>query len=171
MKRLLTLAIALSTLFAAESLMAQKSGQRGWNQANALPVPGFQQQNAGPRIFALIPDLTEDQKEKITDLHIKTQKAVLEHQDNLAKLQIDKRAAMRDSDPNLKKINTLIDKMSAERVTIQKLRAENHLNVRNVLTEDQQAVFDTMMPRRGGQRGQGMRGPRSGQRGNCIFNK
>lgn len=171
MKRLLTLLIALSTIFAAESLMAQKSGQRGWNQADARPGFGMsQQQNAGPRIFMVIPDLTETQKEEITTLHTKTLKAVQPHQDNLAKLRIDKRAAMRADNPNQKQINNLIEKMADERVAIQKLRAENHLNVRNTLTDDQKAVFDTMMARRGGQNGRGVRGNRGANRANCIYN-
>jgi Spy/CpxP family protein refolding chaperone len=171
MKRLLTLFIALSTIFAAESLMAQKSGQRGWNQSDARPGYGMQQsQNNGPRIFAVISDLTEAQKEEITTLHTKTIKAVQPHQDNMAKLGIDKRAAMRADNPSQKEINKLIEKMSDERVAIQKLRAENHLNIRNVLTADQKVVFDTKMHRRGGQNGPGMKGNRGGKRANCIYN-
>ena len=109
---------------------------------------------------APIPDilgLSDEQKNQIADLRLKLQKEILplraEIQSKMAELKI----LQTEANANLKKIDGKIDEISKIKARIQKARIRHRLEVRKLLTPEQQKIFDTqsLMGKRHGHKGMG----------------
>ena len=80
-----------------------------------------------------------------------------DHEEVLIKLRAKQQSAQlvlrklkRADEPNKKKIYAQIDKVGAARVAIDKARANHHLEIRKVLTDEQFDIFQSKMARKGG---------------------
>lgn len=103
--------------------------------------------------FGMAPDkglnLTKKQQEQITKLRTQTQTKAIDLRADLEKLQLELRGQLRADRPNKKAIDATVDKIAAKRGALQKLRLNNHLDVRAVLTPEQRELFDSRSSKRG----------------------
>jgi Spy/CpxP family protein refolding chaperone len=125
-----------------------------------------------------IPDLTEDQMQEITRLRTAHLGEMQSYRDQIDINRIQYRSLMREG-ADMGAINSNIEERAEIRTQMEKKQAEHHRSVRNILTEDQRALFDAA-PRGGigrtgsgpaaGTRGRGaFNNPGAGQRGICPF--
>lgn len=114
-----------------------------------------------------IPDLTEDQQQKIEALRVVHLKEMTGFRNQMDELRARKRTLM-SSDADLKEVNTVIDQMTELQNKKMKQSAKHRQDVRNILTDEQKVYFDSM-PRKG--RGHGKGYARTGRgSGNCNYN-
>ena len=107
--------------------MNQKQGQ-GMNQM------GFCQ---------MIPDLTEDQENKIEALRLEQMKASTAFRNQKNELMAKKQTLMASDNSDLKEINAVIDQMTDIHNKMMKASAKHHQDVRNLLTDEQKVIFDS----------------------------
>ena len=116
-----------------------------------------------------LPDLTDEQKEKIADLRTEHMKVMLQKrnqvQEKMAKLRTLETAEKAD----LNAINGLIDEVSDVKADIAKLQAAHRQKVRSLLTDEQRVIFDSRPGKGPHGTGHGHFGKRSGE-GNCRWN-
>ena len=115
----------------------------------AQPGPGNHRGAGYPVNTTAIPNLTEEQEQKITAMHTSHQKEVL----NL-RYDLDIKAAtlqkLKSADnPDMSLINKTIDEMGALRTEIEKKNAVLGTSIRKILTEEQKIAWDTRMTHRG----------------------
>lgn len=113
-----------------------------------------------------IPDLTEDQQTKIETLRVSHLKEMNAYRNQMNELRAKKNTLMSTDGSDLKNINSAIDQMTDVHNKMMKASAKHHMDVRNLLTDDQKVYFDSM-PKHGHGKGRGM--GREG-RGNRNFN-
>lgn len=97
-------------------------------------------------------NLTEKQQAKMAELRLALQKELLplrtELQGKTAELQLLKTEAS----PNFNKIDQVIDQIEKIRSKIQKARTRHQMSIRNILTPEQQKLWDSRMLRQAGHR-------------------
>jgi Spy/CpxP family protein refolding chaperone len=117
----------------------------------------------------MIPDLTEEQENKISELRTSHMKNMLEDRNLLNENRAKLRTLQTQDNPDMDAIHSLIEEMGKIRTEMQKERASHHQEIRSMLSEEQKLYFDKHLMRQGrgtyskGFRGHGMRG--SGYRG------
>jgi Spy/CpxP family protein refolding chaperone len=123
-------------------------------------------------------NLTPEQEEKIEDLWIARMDKMTAFQDQMMKLQLEMNTLMRDPKADAKKIEGLIDRMSALRAEHQKEALRHRQSVESVLTPEQLATLQTfrgrfagrgLMPGRGGVGMGRMPGMRGTGGGYCLL--
>jgi Spy/CpxP family protein refolding chaperone len=97
-----------------------------------------------------IPDLTEDQKEKIEKLNLEFEKKTLQKHNLIGEKEAQLRTAITQSDVVLDKTDKLIDEISSLRSEIRKERVRTDAKIRELLTDDQKVMFDRMRSHRSG---------------------
>lgn len=112
-----------------------------------------------------IPDLTEDQEQKIEALRVVHLKEMTSFRNQMDELRAKKRTLITSDNSNMNEINSVIDQMTDVHNKMMKASAIHRQDVRNLLTDDQKVYFDAM-PRHGRGHGRGM--GRAG-RGNRNF--
>ncbi|MEO1021324.1 MAG: Spy/CpxP family protein refolding chaperone [Bacteroidota bacterium] len=122
------------------SVLAQPAMQRGNQQ-------GRQGERGPMAMLERIPDLTDQQKEDIKAIMLVGQKEHLPIRNTLA----EKRAALRSLNTSDNydeaQANALIEEIKELEGQQMKNRMEQHQQIRALLTEDQQVVFDTITSR------------------------
>jgi len=107
------------------------------------------------RPFAAL-DLTEEQQEQLNALHLEHYKEMKPLRNQMAELRLKKRNLMSEDNADLKAINKVIDEQTALSNKIQKMMAENQLETKKIMTEEQLMKLDQM--RALGKAGRGPRG-------------
>jgi Spy/CpxP family protein refolding chaperone len=107
------------------------------------------------RPFAAL-DLTEEQQEQLNALRLEHYKEMKPLRNQMEELRLKKRNLMSEDNADLKAVNKIIDEQTALSNKMQKLAAENRLETRQVLTEEQRMNLDQM--REFGQGRQGRNG-------------
>jgi Spy/CpxP family protein refolding chaperone len=124
----------------------------------------FAQQGMG-RNACRIPDLSGDQKTRIETLRTQQLTSSTQYRARMDELRARQHSLRIAENPDMGAINNVIDQMERLRAEHLKQR-ENHIQqVRNILTPEQKAIFDSnaMNMRQG--RGPGFDRPREGRRG------
>jgi Spy/CpxP family protein refolding chaperone len=93
-----------------------------------------------------IPNITEEQTQKITELRTAHLKSVTEHRNKIDELKARKRSLMTADNPDMKAIDKVIDEMSALKTEHLKRNARHHQAIRSLLTEEQRVHFDARAP-------------------------
>lgn len=114
-----------------------------------------------------IEGLTDEQIEAISAMRTTRLEQGVQHQARMDALRAQKRELMVQPNPDMSRVNGLIDQMADIRTAHMKEAAAHRQDIRNLLTEEQRTHFDQMALRpmgRGGmgqgmgfQRGSGMR--------------
>ena len=147
-----------SILMAALTLFA------AYGMVNAQPEGGGMDGMHGKMIEKL--KLTDQQQEKLQDLMIQHQKDIVPKQADLKLAKIGLKEIMMKSDINEKAALDQMDKISAIKAQIAKLKLQHLLAARKILTADQLKEFKQMHRMMGfGRRGRGpgrMGGPMMG---------
>lgn len=117
--------------------------------------------NRGEMMMQVLPDLTDEQKEKIKELRLGLMKEALPIRNQIAE-NWAKLKTISTADPvDMKAIDKLIDENSILQASLKKEKAANHQEVRKLLTDEQRIVFDSRA-------GRGDRfGRRNFMKGNC----
>ncbi|NIP42084.1 MAG: Spy/CpxP family protein refolding chaperone [candidate division Zixibacteria bacterium] len=114
------------------------------------------------------PEFTTEQREQMDELRAEHQKEMIPLRADLRVLQVELRELIRN-DASQSEINSKLDEIGALKTRISKMRMENHLNMRNILTDEQKEFFKDhprmMRFMHDGMRGKGDRG--RGFHGEC----
>ena len=104
--------------------------------------PHGKQKMQGQNACMNIPDLSDDQKEKIQDLRTAHMKEVMPLKNKLNEKRAHLKTISTGDNADINKIYAAIDEMSKIRTDIQKKGAKHRQDIRKVLTEDQRVFFD-----------------------------
>lgn len=151
-KKVTVLAIAV-LMFAGSNLYAQ----RGRNYSTQGKGYGQSQ------ICMMLPDLTEEQQNKIEAFRLAHLKEMTTHRNQMNELRAKKQTLMTSDNADMKEINAVIDQMTEVHNKMMKTSAKHRQDVRSQLTDEQKVYFDSR-PMRG--RGQGKGFGRGHGRGN-----
>ncbi len=97
-------------------------------------------------------DLTDEQQSKMADLRLALQKELLPFQTELQSKMADLRLLKTENSPNLNRIDQVIEQAEKIRTDIQKARARHQVEVRKMLTAEQQKLWDSRTLREPGHR-------------------
>ncbi|MBC8376475.1 MAG: periplasmic heavy metal sensor [FCB group bacterium] len=97
--------------------------------------------------------LTDEQEDQMQNLRYSQEKSLIGLKADLKTAQLDLKKLKRADEPNKKKIHAQIERVGKHRIAIDKARADHHLEVRKVLTEDQFKIFQKKMRAKAGHRG------------------
>ena len=101
--------------------------------------------------------LTIEQEDQMQNLRYDFEKVQITLKANLKTEQLELKKLKQADEPNKKKIHAQIEKVGDERVALEKARADHHLEIRKVLTEDQYKIFKKKMKGKAGRQGHHMR--------------
>ncbi len=152
--------ILTGMILIASTLFVNAQRGRGYNN----PDRPMMKQNCQ------IPDLTDTQEEKIKDLRTSHWNEMKEFRADMNILRAERQKLEVSGNPNAKAIDAKIDEMGKLRTQMQKASNHHRLAVRELLTDDQKAWFDSRNHRRGGKgfgRGHGRRGHGAGYGAGC----
>lgn len=93
-------------------------------------------------------NLTTDQIKQIEQFRNEFLKEQIDLRAAMQKMRIDLQELLRADDPDQKAINSLLDEIQDKELTMNKLRVAHHLQVRELLTDEQKALFDQHSLRR-----------------------
>lgn len=99
-------------------------------------------------MMADLPDLTEEQKSQIKDIKEAGKKSSEASRKNLRAIREQIFAEKESENPDLNKINGLIDKASLIKADIEKNRTAAEMKMRSILTPEQQKVLDAKQKER-----------------------
>ncbi|MDZ7331292.1 MAG: Spy/CpxP family protein refolding chaperone [candidate division KSB1 bacterium] len=107
--------------------------------------PGFHHQ---PWMSSL--NLTDEQKNKVAELRLAFQKELLPLRTELQSKAAELQLLETEATPNLNQIDRLIDQIEQIRTKIHKARVRHQMAIRNILSPEQQKVWDSQMLRLSG---------------------
>lgn len=88
-------------------------------------------------------NLTEEQQSKMADLRLAHQKEILPLRTELQGKMAELRLLKTEPNPNLNKIDQVIEQTEKIRTKLQKTRARHQLEIRKILTPEQQKLWDS----------------------------
>jgi len=117
------------------------------------PPPGQENEHFGPPHmmippmqqaghFPEIPDLTEEQKEKIKELEINFMKEALPIKNQIGEREAHLRTLSTDEEADMNAINSIIEEIGELNILLMKKQAAKHQEIRKILNEDQRIIFD-----------------------------
>lgn len=134
--------LLIALIFASGSeLYAQRGNGQGMRQ--------------GMNYCQNIPNLTDKQSDKLTDLQTEHQKKMLNYRNQLNEKQAKLRTLQSESPAKLTTINKTIDELGDIRTDMAKERAAHRQAVRSELSEEQRTWYDSHHARRGQGYGRG----------------
>ncbi|OGC43530.1 hypothetical protein A2Y85_01880 [candidate division WOR-3 bacterium RBG_13_43_14] len=98
----------------------------------------------------MIPDLTDEQKEKIETLKVEHMGKMLPLKNEMGEKQARLQTLTTAEKVNMSEVNKLIDNIGALCTKIMKLQAQHRQDVRELLTDKQRLIFDAQEPGMGG---------------------
>lgn len=153
-------------LFLSLNISAQRNN-RGTQQGNCFNLP----------------ELTQEQENKINELRTDRLQESTAHRAKMDELRAQKRSLSIAEKPDVSKINSIIDEMAALRADHMKSLEQHRQSVREILTPEQRAVYDSRPNMRNRANGKGYNRPGQGRgrgqnqggfgygggRGNCPY--
>ncbi|MCG8700334.1 MAG: periplasmic heavy metal sensor [Bacteroidales bacterium] len=109
------------------------------------PKQGMENKHRGP--LAGIPSVTEEQKAEVKELFLEHKKQAQITRLDLEQKRLDLKKLTMTDKSNSKAIDTKIDEIFALKASQAKLRNKLHNDIRNVLNDEQKAVFDMKVQR------------------------
>jgi len=87
-------------------------------------------------------DLTDEQKGKIDEIKLATSKKSIQRQNKINELEAQLRTSITQDIVDKNKVNTLIDEIGKLKAENRKDRMDDHLKIRELLTDKQKVIFD-----------------------------
>lgn len=164
MKRKITsigkMMMVLSGLILSVSLMAQRGYGTGRYAQNRPGTGRFAQNRLGTGLYChAIPDLTDEQEQKIDDLRTAHMKEMNSYRSDLTIKRAELQKLQTADNADINKINSKIDEIGKIKTEMSKSRAAHLQKVRGLLTDEQRVLFDSRPNRR---KGPGMKMGRGG---------
>jgi len=136
-KNILSRSLLIIMMIAAMSMSTTVFAQgRGNGQ-------GMKKGKQTEQMMKQIPDLSDEQMDKIKNLRIEMMKQITPLQAELQELKAHLRTLSVAEEADMKAINKTIDKISALQGKIMKIHAKFRQDVRSVLNDKQRVVFDS----------------------------
>ena len=165
------LTILAGLIFLSASIFAQGNYRNQGNfngQGQGLRYQNnFDGQGQGLRyqgdMFMNIPDLTDDQKTKITDMRAANMKEMLPLRNKLREKQAHLNTISTGDNVNMTDVNKTIGEVGAIKIDMAKKRASQRQEVRKILTDDQRVFVDMRSGRNGNRHGGNNRGGYGGR--------
>ena len=124
--------------------------------ASASLAFGQSEMRQGPGPSQMLPQkLDPEQREQIMKLREEFQPQAIDLRADLQKLRLTLRQHIRKDKPNMRTINSTVDQIAAKRGALEKLRVNQHVKVRALLTPDQRRSFDARPFTQGNDRAKG----------------
>lgn len=95
-----------------------------------------------------IPDLTDDQKAQIKEIHQAARKQLEPQREETKKLRMKMMELKSADNPDQKQINELIDRQAKVKAEMMKSRTASELKIRGILTPEQRKAFDAKQKER-----------------------
>ena len=92
--------------------------------------------------FSNIPDLTEEQEAQIEEKRVPHMKEMQEYYNKLNEKRAKLRTLQAKDNPDMDKINSVIEEMGEIRIEKHKARAKHYQEVRSLLNDEQKVYFD-----------------------------
>ena len=89
-----------------------------------------------------IPNLTDDQKQKIDQLNLTFDKNTMQFHNDIREKEAHLHTLLTQDNADTNQINKLIDDIGSLRTKIRKERVATNLKIRGLLTDDQKVAFD-----------------------------
>ncbi len=135
---------SLLIVFSALNLTAQnKRGNKGHMKGDK---PRMEQQDSKRQG---IPNLTEEQRDKIKEIRISFKQTSQELTNKLKELEAKLHSLKTTEKPDMKAIYAQIDKISGVKVKIEKKRADMEQDIRKLLNKEQKLFFDNHLNKDG----------------------
>lgn len=115
--------------------------QPGPNPEGPKGPRGMQEKHRGN----FIPDLTEDQKAQMKELHIANKKETSMLMLDIEEKRIQLKKLLAVESPDMKAVENKLDEIFELKKKAALLKIKNHQEVRNLLTDDQKVVLDMKM--------------------------
>lgn len=106
----------------------------------------------------MLPDLTEEQKEKMKELKLKVMEESLPLKNQLNENKAKYRTLSTASEVDMKAIDKLVEESGKLETELKKKAAVNHQEIRKILTDEQRIIFDSRTGHRMGERMRRSRG-------------
>jgi Spy/CpxP family protein refolding chaperone len=106
-------------------------------------INAFGQRGNGNRGACILPDLSQEQQEKIESIRTIQLNASSQHRAKMNELRARKQSISIADNPDMNKINVIIDEMEKLRSEHFKANAAHRQDIREILTEEQRAIFDS----------------------------
>jgi Spy/CpxP family protein refolding chaperone len=100
-------------------------------------------------------NLTEAQQAQMKNLHLARTEKSLKHRNQMEALRVKKQGLMLEKNPNQAAVNAVIDEMTALQNVQMKERFAHRQEVRQMLTDEQRVIFDSMTSGRKNMKGRG----------------
>ncbi|MFH0894418.1 MAG: periplasmic heavy metal sensor [Bacteroidota bacterium] len=113
------------------------------------------QKGPGCGMMMCIPNLTEDQKAKISKLHATHKKEMMLAKAITKEKEAHLKVLMLAETPDMVAINKTIDEIGASKADAMKKKVAFQMEVRKLLTEEQKLAFDQCIAEKGGKCGKG----------------
>ncbi len=132
-----TLAGLLLIVTGMQTIQAQPSHNRNHDKHEMRGQQRHQHPMSG------IPDLTEEQKDKIKSLHVDHMKSILPLENQLDEKKARLKSLTTAENVNLEKVDEVIDEITSIDNKIMKSRVRHGQDIRNILTEEQRIIFNS----------------------------
>ena len=96
-----------------------------------------------------IAGLNEEQKKKMKEIHLRTEKDLMPLQNQVAEKRAHLKTLSTSDKPNMEEVNKTIDEMMVLKGSILKKEAASRQEIRSMLTDEQRIRFDKKKPGRG----------------------
>ena len=136
-KKPILLLIAALFIISSGIAYAQGPGNDG-NREDRPPMHGEKGPGHGP----MIPDLTDEQKEQIKDIHVESMEDMLALKNKIGEKTARLHTLQTAAKANMSEINKTIEEIGKLRTEMMKLKAASHQKIRSLLTDEQRVFFD-----------------------------
>lgn len=135
--RIVTLALTALFLFSGTAIAQRGEGRReGRNFADRRVQLRENRQSVPSQNF------TEEQREQMQKLRLETEKQLKPYQDQMRELRARHQTLVTAEKPDTKAIESSLEKIAEVQLSIAKIRAKQHQEIRAQLTEEQRLQFD-----------------------------
>lgn len=129
-------AITVTPLSAQNMKMRMNSETRGMKMGEGMAPEA-------PRMRMMeIPDLTDDQKNKMEDIHLKYQKQIQPLQNQIGEKEARLKTLMSEEKVNKSDVYKLVDDIGDLQTKIRKLHIDMRIEVSQILTDKQKVFFN-----------------------------
>lgn len=135
--RIVTLALTALFLFSGTAIAQRGEGRReGRNFADRRVQLRENRQSVPSQNF------TEEHREQMQKLRLETEKQLKPYQDQMRELRARHQTLVTAEKPDTKAIESSLEKIAEVQLSIAKIRAKHHQEIRAQLTEEQRLQFD-----------------------------
>jgi Spy/CpxP family protein refolding chaperone len=137
----MNVAAAITTLVLMSTISYAQYGRHEGGRMHYCYGRGYENHSMNPPRYEQL-DLTEDQQGKIDEIKLDTSKKLTQSQNKINELEAQLNTTITQDKVDKNKVSALIEEIGKLRTEIRKERMNDHLEIRELLTEKQKVIFD-----------------------------